>query len=965
VVYLRQLADSSVQNSGVIGTPWQRWLSEYARVALIWILIIPLQVSSAERDIRKFSIGVQDLTRALIDFSEQSGLVFIAPSDLVAGKQAAAVEGMMSSAEALSKMLEGTGLAGEIDDQGILVIKPDAVFERQTKGNTMTREQRKSYLASVFSTIVAVATGAVTALVTPTVSAQQGGAQARGQVLEEVVVTARKREESLQDVPIAITVLDGDLLNDRNVSDLTEMATLVPSFHYNEGVNQSDVFVVRGLGTFASRQTIEQTIGIVFDGHFLGRSQFGRSIFLDLERFEVLKGPQGALIGKNNSAGAINITARKPGNEPEGYIQAGYDFLDADGFAGEAAYSLPLSDTVRTRFALRYEDKDGWVNNTGLDPDATASESITIRNITQWDITDKLSAETLIQWGDIDRSGRNRESFNCTGDANSASPRAPGDDCIFNARTARSFIVDGEPAELDTDTEFYITGLTLNYSFEKFDIAYLFNYSKYNSNSIIDSDQTFLEMTHIWVKDDWDQHGHELRFATTGDNIIDFTGGLYYAEQESDLFSSVMICRVMGGLGCTDREVVRANGFQRHGFGVHETETFAVFGQFDWHITEQWTISAGGRWTDEDKSILNNTAILQANTFDVSPASLINCTNVPNEGLGVEEPGGAFKSVPCPGFVRGGSSSVQFSRNESDFNPNASLRWRVEDHMLYFSFAEGFKGGGFTFPVTTFTPAEWETLGSSIIEFDSEETTNYEFGGKHVFLNGTLLFNWAAWYTEFEDAQVAALEPVSLTVQLVNAAEASSKGVEADFLLSAHENMTLYGAVAYTDAEFDRFPAAPCFSGQVVTGTGCDVFVDGRGPFQNLNGHVLPYAPEWQFNFGARGSMPVGNGYQVGYNLFYRWVDDQFFEIAFDPLSTQESYGKFDATLSFGPANGSWKVSLIGKNLNDKLTAHNGNTSTLAGQIGDQTFPAPGDLPRFKMPDVGRQLAVQVRMNFD
>ena len=178
-------------------------------------------------------------------------------------------------------------------------------------------------------------------------------------VLEEVTVTARKKEESLTDVPIAISAVTGDFLQESNLSDILGLAEQVPNLSFGETFNSSDRFAIRGISTSGSNIGFEQAVGFNIDGYYFGRSRFGQTMFLDLARVEVLKGPQNTLIGKNNTAGAINITTRKPGDEFGGYVASTIDFDAGEGFAVEGAVDLPISDTVRARVAARMEDKDG------------------------------------------------------------------------------------------------------------------------------------------------------------------------------------------------------------------------------------------------------------------------------------------------------------------------------------------------------------------------------------------------------------------------------------------------------------------------------------------------------------------------------------------------------------------------------------------------------------------------------
>lgn len=785
-------------------------------------------------------------------------------------------------------------------------------------------------------------------------SASGEEAAAEEQVItDEIVVTARKREEALADVPIAITLISGEQMEEANITDLTQMALAAPNFHHSEDVNSSDRFIVRGLGTTGSNLGFEEAVGQVINGFFFGRSRFGRTMFLDIEQVEVLKGPQGALIGKNNSVGAINITTRKPGFEYGGYVTATADFEDAAGLSIEAGVDVPFSEKVRTRFAARFEDKEGWLTNLGTGREDQEREDFTIRGTLEWNISDTFTAELFTQVGDLNREGRNREIFNCVGDANSPNPRDPSEDCLFNARKDVLFLVNGEPNPEPHNTEYSIFGLTLNKFFEDFHLTYLGNYAQYESRDAWDSDHTDIEWTHIFVNDDWDQFSHEFRITSNGGKKVDYIAGLYYGDQQNDYIQSFMFCRGPFSLCTGGNTNPNFRGLQRHGWSTLNTESLALFGQLDWHINEELTLTVGGRFTEEDRDIQTNATVLTPYSLEVTPATLVDCPNVSDSLDGVGQPIN-FNCGPAR-FTNSGF----FDRSESDFNPNVTLRWKPsDDAMVYLTSAEGFKSGGFQFP--TYVPQPALTRG--LVEYEDETTTHFELGGKNSFAGGKVRINWAAWSTDFEDIQVSSLDPIAVIQNVNNAAQANSTGLEGDISWRVNEHTTVTASLAWTDAEYDDFRTAPCFAGQTAA-QGCQPFTFPNGTVanvQDLTGTQLAYAPDFQYNIRLSGSgLPLGNSYEFGYDLFYYWLDDFHFVLANDPLDAQDSYGKINASVSFGPAGGSWTVAVIGKNLADELTANAGDSTFAIGQPGDI-----GPTPNFRFAEPGRQIALQLQYRF-
>ena len=773
------------------------------------------------------------------------------------------------------------------------------------------------------------------------------------EILDEITVTARKREEVLNEVPISIALLTGETIQEAHLSNVSELSLMTPNFHHSEDVNSFDRFIVRGLGTTGSNLGLEQAVGQVVNGFFFGRSRFGRTMFLDLERVEILKGPQGALIGKNNSVGALNITTRKPGAEFGGYVNLTTDFADAAGYAVESAVDVPFSDRFRGRFAGRFEDRDGWITNLGTGREDQERQDKTFRGIFDWLVTDTLTAEILVQVGDLQRQGRQREIYNCLGDANSDNPRDPSEDCLFNREKDVRFLINGELNPEAHDTEYSMLGLTLNKFFDNVSLTYLGNYAEYESSDDWDSDHTDIEWTHIFVRDDWQQTSHELRLSSNDGERFDYLAGLYYSDQDDDLIQSFMFCRGPFGLCTGGNTNPDFRGLQRHGWATLTTESRAAFAQIDWYLSEEWTLTVGGRFTEEDREIQTQATVLTPYALEATPQTLVDCPNVSDELDGV----GQAIDFNC-GPARFTNAGV-FDRSESDFTPNATLRWQPSGSAMYYAtYAEGFKSGGFQFP--TYVPQA--ALTRDLVEYDGESTSHVELGGKNTLSGGRVQLNWAAWSTDFEDVQVSSLDPIAVIQNVNNAAQANSTGIEADVVVRLGQHHQLSAMLALTDAEFEQFATAPCYSGQTEA-QGCRPFMFPDGTVanvQDLAGTPLAYAPDTQFNIRWVGhGLPAFGGWDAGYELFYYWQDDFHFKLANDPLDSQSAYGKLDASITLGPKNGAWTLALIGKNLTDELTASSGDSTAAIGQPGDI-----GPTPNFKFPEPGRRLALQLRFAF-
>lgn len=790
-----------------------------------------------------------------------------------------------------------------------------------------------------------------------TPSDAQQSASNRG-VLEEVLVTARRREEGLSDVPIAITTLSGDFIQQNNLSDIDGLAQQVPNLGFGEAFNSSDRFAIRGISTNGTNVGFEQAVGFNVDGFYFGRSRFGQTMFLDLERVEILKGPQNTLIGKNNTAGAINITTRKPGNEYGGYIASTLDFEAAEGYSLEGAYDLPFSDTVRARVSARIEDRDGYVDEAVNGSDAAgAKDNVTVRGILQWDINPDFDATFIYQYGDIDRGARARElGGNCT-----ATP--PVDDCVVNNVKYEESTWAGEVRADDyfTETVYSLAGATLNWQLsDNWTLTSLTNYTTYDGNDLSQGNFVTGTDTGLFdIQDEFTQVTQEIRLIGSPTDNLDFIGGLYYNDNTVDSRQFFLFCGGMGS-NCGDASSPNYTGLMRNFDSTQDSETISAFAQVDIHLNDTVTLAIGGRYTTEDKSATGRKWVSDIGDGSTGFAAhqsgggaLVPGTDFAGGG-GCGTLGGMVNGRPvsCFGPLFAGSNSGNFSRSEDDFSPNAVLTWEpADDHLLYASWSEGFKGGGYQL-----WPVAPGILSAAQIEFDGEEAESLEIGGKHTLAEGTLQLNWSAWNTEITGLQVSALDPLLTTQNIVNAGETSSQGIEADFIWAAGANHRVTGAVAFLDAVYDSFEGATCWPGQTVA-EGC------VGGVQSLTGQEVQYSPDFSFNFGVDGAYPISGTMEWGWRIAYNWREDQFIGSKNHPVTDiQEAYGKVDASLYLADAGGKWRVSLVGLNLNDEITANFANDTNIPDRQPDPNVTPTR--PTFYFTSPGRQVGLQGRWNF-
>jgi len=745
--------------------------------------------------------------------------------------------------------------------------------------------------------------------------------------LEEIVVTARKQEESLQDVPISIQAVGGEQIAEQGIVDLQQLAPYTPNFSYVRAAGASDLYFMRGLGTFGSGIHFEPSVGQVFNGFFSTRSRLGRSALIDVAQVEVLKGPQGAVIGKNTSLGAINITTNKPTDEFEASLASQYNFKASEGFEVEGMVSGPLSDRVRGRAVVNYRDTDGWVKNSVTGADLQQSEDLTARLMLDFDLSDTVTAEVMYQRTDFEREGKARVIGGCLEYQPPAGPpqsiaRAEGlgFDCSgvhpFNSTADLRRLTPGgavfnskEPFTIDSD----LIGLTLTADFDDFSLTSLSSYTDYDINDTFSGDQTSGERVSIQNAEQYDQFYQEFRInGTVQSGVMDYIAGVMFFTGDLDATQSFhAIAAAIGPPNPAINPAVSRNEFQNS-----ETDSRAAFGQIDYHVNDQFTLTVGGRVTNEERDGSKAQVVGEVYTSDLANAPV--ACNTPTVPLSACTMGddGMTPGAPITGNI-----------DDTNFSYNVALQYAVDDNNQYYiSTATGFKSGGFDLRGAG-NPANFI--------FSDEESTNYEIGGRHTLADNTVRFNWTIYHTEVDDLQVSANDPV-LIQQIVAAADVTSEGVELDLLWATPlEGLTVNVVSAYTDATYDRFIGS-CYLSQVETGTGCfnvGVAAGQRTGLQDLRGQRLPVAPKWSTVVGLDYTTPMAGDKELALSARYLYADDQFMSIERDPLGIQKSTDRIDASAVLSSYSGDhpWSLALVGRNLTDEIVHTFVNASTLSG----------------------------------
>lgn len=568
---------------------------------------------------------------------------------------------------------------------------------------------------------------------------------ARSAAIEEIVVTATKREQSLQDVAVSLVAYTGESLRQFAIHDIASLYVQTPSMAYSEAGGEAQIYI-RGIGTNIFGVGADASVGVHQDGVFLGRTQMALNQFLDVERIEVLRGPQGTLYGRNTTGGAINIISRRPGDEWEGYVSGSVGSWSRRELV--TAGGGPLSETVGLRIAGRIMKDDGYTRNinpnAGVDVDDNDIRQL--RATLAFTPTGTLSISVIADWTDFENgntSVRPRDNLGAA-EAQGALPPPP----FGQIRN-----------DLDSYHEWDTWGLTAIIDYEispSLGLTSITAYRDYSSDFLFNTDGTEVDVTRSNFAYDTDQLSQELRLTWDGADGLSVIGGLYYLREDKE-----------GGLG-----LIRASGRPLFATvpgstgsfvipSTNETTAWAAFSEVIWTFASQFDLVLGARYSREKKDDTSSVGAV----FDL-------------DGL---------RSTATPIVF---SSRVE-SRRWSDFTPKIGLNYRpTDDVLVYASYSEGFKSGGFN------------SLDANP-SFDQENVKAWEVGVKSDWLDNRLRLNGAAFYYDYEDLQVSTfINNLTLTT---NAAEATIWGLEAEIVARPVPALDLSAAVSFLDAEYDRF----------------------------------------------------------------------------------------------------------------------------------------------------------------
>jgi iron complex outermembrane receptor protein len=685
---------------------------------------------------------------------------------------------------------------------------------------------------------------------------------AQTNALEEVVVTATKRAQSLQDVPMAVNAFNADTIETAGINDAGDLAILTPALNINVNTNPFAArMVIRGVGTAQTDPALEPSVGLFIDGIYLGRTGLGMSDLTDIERIEVLQGPQGTLYGKNTNAGAISVITKKPSFEKsEGYIEASVGNYSMNKLT--ASISGPLTQNLAYRLSGNINQRDGYYDNSA-GVDFNDADDWNIQGKLQWEPTESLSI--LLSGSRVER-----DTTCCGADA-------VQDESVNNELVAQGLSPDSNDpydynVQSNADNRFAmesdLLSMTIDYDTGWGAIKSITAWNDYSYRVDQDPDRSELDiLTLSNDKYSGDSFSQELRFTASPNDNVDYMLGVFYLEQNTKRGGDepfVFIGDDIITIG-SQQDLpfpLPFNFLVQPGDSLtvdmdQDAETIAFFGQGTWHIGDQWHITGGLRWSDEEKkSDLFSQTYSTAFSYQILGASFLDSVSTPID------------------------ATLERSSDNVDWMLRAALDIG-DDSMVYASAGTGTKSGGF------------QTVNGAADdrEFDDEDTTTYELGVKSTLLDARLRINAAAFYSEIENFQAQRQLETGIGTYVSNESKVETSGVDLQVQAAPMPNLVLSAGLLYMHK-----------------------YEITDGPEKGAD---LPFTAEFSGTLAATLVFPLGDG-GVYWRTDYSYMDDHVTNVASAAQLRDADYDNRNLVNSkLGWRNDSWNVSIWGKNLTD------------------------------------------------
>lgn len=697
-----------------------------------------------------------------------------------------------------------------------------------------------------------------------------------GAQLEEVVVTAQHRAENVQDVPIAVTALSADMLEVADIFDAGSIAQNVPGLTYAEFSPGQANIAMRGISSADDGAGLDNSVALFLDGVYIGRGASINFDMFDMERIEVLRGPQGTLFGRNAIGGAISVVSSKPSDEFNSKL--GLTVGNEGILRYQALVGGPLTDQLAGKLTINHREHDGFVRNVVLNKDQQDEDQTSFRGQLKW-VGD--NSEWLLS---ADYMEDDREDMGRTPRVDKA-PLSK----ILAANGGGGARESGAPADGFSKREAYGISLQGDIEFEKGTFTTIAAFRHADTDWAMASAGAPLGALGLpfdevidAIVEDIDTTSLELRWTSNLGGNFNYTAGLFLFTEETDRVEQFKITRA----GSFDDPNVpfrqTASGPQdtignEYSRTANDTTSYAAYGQGTWDINEKWALTIGARYTIDEKDYSATSVNCGQDRTGTAFANFAECEGV----------GGSLKIIAE-------SFTVNPSDDWSDFSPKASLQYHIaDDAMLFATVSKGFKSGGFA--------GSQGVQSAASNPVDPETALNYELGFKGDLLDSSLRVNAAVFYTDYEDLQIVRFGPVPNsdfgTFQTTNVGSAEIQGAEIEITWVITDNLTLDGFYAYLDTEVD------------------DLILEGANGTFDGSGQPLLRAPRNSSSVSLNYTLPSSIG-DFDFRLAFSHQDEQRTDYI-DPRILQDQVDLWDGRIAWTSNDERLEIALWGKNLRD------------------------------------------------
>ncbi|CAA0093342.1 Pesticin receptor [Zhongshania aliphaticivorans] len=681
--------------------------------------------------------------------------------------------------------------------------------------------------------------------------------QIHAKELEEVLVTAQKRTESVQDIPLTVAVVDGETLQEFSINNATDLANNVPGLTLSPAPQGLSAPNIRGLGTGVGAENIEQSVGLFIDGVWTGKVRNLQTALHDVERVEVIKGTQTSQLGKNTSLGAIMLHSKRPENENGGFVQGEYDFeLETNTLSGVGNWGTEFGN-YRVSYK-RVGEGEGYVENTRLGGTEPKLEQQSLRLSGLWDPSDRLSIFLTYTYDDRDSPGY---AFQVSADPFGWYSAITGDnDVSLDDQRKSSNTYGNNGRDFDEQSGHWAVA---EVSYSVSDLTTLVSvtgYNEYENERYYDADFSNADWLEEYKDSDFEQFSQEFRINSSAfDGKVNYLAGLYYVQHNFKSFEETHFAQNLDYFPLGNGAFASTGPARGYSNYEQDVDSWSFFTNTAIELSERWLLTVGLRYSDESQNLVWERVYTQDD-------SAIFVGNPNTDPAAFQTPSTFISTVLSPPFAE-----TELEQSKDNIDGSINLQYQFgETGNVYASWATGSKSGGFT--TSASSPAD--------AEFDTEKAETAEVGFKTELLNGSMRMNAALFRTEIEDFQSVTFVGTGF---LTSTIPVESKGVEFESMWAATEKLTISGSATYADAK-------------------------------NTDTNTTPAgAPRWTAAVSLSHVEPISQKYTLQSNISANYQHERF--VQGGETFEAPSITLVDTRVALLPTSEKWEVALMVRNL--------------------------------------------------